>query len=140
MGTYPYHRFPGGAARITLDKTGHATIDVPAGDMGMGTSTTQTIVTAERLGLPLERVTVGYGDSSFPGNMLAGGSSQTASIAGAVIAAQRALVEQLLALAGDESPLAGLTADEVGGRRGAVRARRPQPLGELRRDPQTGGP
>ena len=116
LGTYPYHRFPGGAARITLDKTGHATIDVPASDMGMGTSTTQTIVTAERLGLPMERVTIGYGDSSFPGNLLAGGSSQTASIAGAVISAQRALVEELLALTSDESPLAGLTADEVGGR------------------------
>jgi len=116
LATYPYHRFPGGAARITLDKTGHATIEVPANDMGMGTSTTQTIVTADRLGLPLERVTVAYGNSSFPGNLLAGGSSQTASIAGAVIAAQRALVEQLLTLTADESPLAGLTADEVGGR------------------------
>ena len=116
MGTYPYHRFPGGAARITLDKTGHATIAVAAADMGMGTSTTQAIVTAERLGLPLERVAVAYGDSSFPGNLLAGGSSQTASIAGAVISAQRALVEELLALSSDESPLAGLTADEVGGR------------------------
>lgn len=116
LGTYPYHRFPGGVARVTLDKTGHATIDVPAADMGMGTSTTQTILTADRLGLPLERVTIAYGDSSFPGNLLAGGSSQTASIAGAVIAAQRALIEQLLALTGDESPLAGLTADEVGGR------------------------
>jgi xanthine dehydrogenase YagR molybdenum-binding subunit len=114
--TYPYHRFPGGAARIRLDKTGHATVEVPANDMGMGTSTTQTIVTAERLGLPLERVTVAYGDSSFPGSLLAGGSSQTASIIGAVIAAHRTLVEQLLALAGDDSPLAGLTADEVGGR------------------------
>jgi xanthine dehydrogenase YagR molybdenum-binding subunit len=116
LGTYPYHRFPGSAARITLDKTGRATIDVPANDMGMGTSTTQTIVTAERLGLPMERVAIAYGDSSFPGNLLAGGSSQTASIAGAVIGAQRALVEQLLALVSDESPLAGLTAGEVGGR------------------------
>jgi len=114
--TYPYHRFPGGAARIRLDKTGHATVEVPASDMGMGTSTTQTMISAERLGLPLERVTVAYGDSSFPGNMLAGGSSQTASIAGAVIAAQRGLVVELLELAGDDSPLAGLTADEVGGR------------------------
>jgi xanthine dehydrogenase YagR molybdenum-binding subunit len=114
--TYPYLRFPGGAARIRLDKTGHATVEVPANDMGMGTSTTQTIITAERLGLPLERVTVAHGDSSFPGSMIAGGSSQTASIAGAVIAAQRALVEQLLALAGDDSPLAGLTADEVAAR------------------------
>ena len=114
--TYPYARFPGGSARIRLDKTGHATVEVPANDMGMGTSTTQTIITAERLGLPLERVTVAHGDSAFPGSMIAGGSSQTASIAGAVITAHRALVEQLLALADDESPLAGLTADEVGGR------------------------
>ncbi len=116
LGTYPYHRFPGGVARITLDKTGHATVAVPAADMGMGTSTTQAILAADRFGLPLERVTVAYGDSTFPGNLLAGGSSQTASIAGAVIAVQRALVEQLLALTSDESPLAGLTADEVGGR------------------------
>jgi xanthine dehydrogenase YagR molybdenum-binding subunit len=114
--TYPYHRFPGGVARIRLEKTGHATVEVPAADMGMGTSTTQTIVTAERLALPLERVTIAYGDSSFPGSMLAGGSGQTASISGAVISAQRALVEELLAIAGDESPLAGLTADEVGSR------------------------
>jgi xanthine dehydrogenase YagR molybdenum-binding subunit len=114
--TYPYHRFPGGAARLRLDRTGHATVEVPASDMGMGTSTAQAAVTAERLGLPLERVTIAHGDSSFPGNMLAGGSGQTASIIGAVIAAQRALVEQLLALAGDDSPLADLSVDEVGAR------------------------
>src|ERR1700742_4852829 len=48
--------------------------------------------------------------------MLAGGSGQTASISGAVIAAQRALVEELLASAGDEPPLAALPADEVGSR------------------------
>jgi xanthine dehydrogenase YagR molybdenum-binding subunit len=114
--TYPYVRLPGAAARIRLDKTGHATVEVPANDMGMGTSTTQTIITAERLGLPLERVTVAHGDSSFPGSLSAGGSSQTASIAAAVIAAQRTLVEQLLAIASDDSPLAGLSADEVAAR------------------------
>src|ERR1700761_5922066 len=114
--TYPYHRFPGGAARIRLDRTGHATVEVPASDMGMGTSTAQTMLTAERLGLPLERVTIAYGDSSFPGSMLAGGSGQTASIRGAVISAQRARAGTMPATAGDESPLAGLTADEVGSR------------------------
>jgi xanthine dehydrogenase YagR molybdenum-binding subunit len=114
--TYPYHRFPGAAARVRLDKTGHITVEVPANDMGMGTATTQTIVTAERFGLPLERVSVADGDSSFPGSMIAGGSSQTASIIASVIAAHRALIEQLLALGGGDSPLAGLTVDEVGGR------------------------
>ena len=92
--TYPYHRFPGGVARITLTRTGHAKVEIPAHEMGMGTATTQTLVTAERLGLPLEQVTVAYGDSSFPGVVLAGGSQQTASIGGAVIAAQRALVDR----------------------------------------------
>jgi xanthine dehydrogenase YagR molybdenum-binding subunit len=117
--TYPYMRMAG-AARVTLDKTGHVTVEIPAADMGMGTSTTQTIITAERLGLPLERVTVAHGDSRFPGSMLAGGSNQTATIAGAVIAAQRGLVEQLLALCDDDSPLAGLTSAEVGGREGGL--------------------
>jgi xanthine dehydrogenase YagR molybdenum-binding subunit len=118
--TYPYMRMPGGSARISLDRTGHVTVEVPAADMGMGTSTTQTIITAERLGLPLERVTVAHGDSRFPGSMLAGGSNQTATIAGAVIAAQRGLVEQLLALCDDDSPLAGLTSQEVAGRDGGL--------------------
>lgn len=114
--TYRHQRFPGGGARITLDKTGHATVQLAANDMGMGTSTAQTIITADRLGLPLERVTIAHGDSSFPGAFRAGASAQTVTIAGAVIAAHRALVEQLLTIIGDESPLAGLTADEVGTR------------------------
>lgn len=117
---YPHRRFPGGAARITLDRTGSATVQLAASDMGMGTSTTQTIVAAERLGLPMERVTIAYGDSSFPGNFQAGASSQTATIGGAVIAAARALVEQLVALVDDDSPLVGLTADEVGLRDGGL--------------------
>ncbi len=117
--TYPYMRMAG-SVQITLDRTGHVTVAVPAADMGMGTSTTQTIITAERLGLPLERVSVVHGDSRFPGSMLAGGSNQTATIAGAVIAAQRGLVTQLLALCAEDSPLAGLSVEEVGGRDGGL--------------------
>ncbi len=118
--TYPYYRMPGGAARITLTKDGHARIEVPAHEMGMGTATTQAMVCAERLGLPLEQVTVAYGDSSYPGAFLAGGSSQTASIGAAVIAAHRALTTELLKLAGNDSPLAGLKPDEIGGHDGGL--------------------
>ena len=114
--TYPYYRMPGGGARITLTSDGHATVDVAAHEMGMGTATVQTQVAAERLGLAMECVKVSYGDSSLAGDFLAGGSSQTASIGAAVIAAQRALVKELLKLAGKQSPLAGLSADEVGAR------------------------
>ncbi len=113
--TYPYHRFSGGAARITLGKDGRAKVEVAAHEMGMGTATVQTQVTAERLGLPLDQVSFAYGDSSFPGVVLAGGSQQAASIGGAVIAAHRLLVTELLELAGAGSPLAGLGPSEVGG-------------------------
>ncbi len=118
--TYPYYRMPGGAARLTLTQDGRATVEIAAHEMGMGTATTQTMVAADRLGLPVDRVTFVYGDSSLPGTVLAGGSQQTASIGAAVMAAHKALVVELLKLAGKESPLAGLDADEVESRDGGL--------------------
>lgn len=118
--TYPYYRMPGGAARITLSRDGAAHVEIAAHEMGMGTATVQAQVTAERLGLPLEKVTVAYGDSSFPGVVLAGGSQQTASIGSAVIAAQQALVVALLKLAEHDSPLAGLKPEQVAARDGGL--------------------
>lgn len=118
--TYPYYRMPGAAARITLTRDGHAIVEVAAHEMGMGTATTTTMVAAERLGLSLDKVEVRYGDSIIPGAILAGGSQQTAAIGGAVIAAHRALVVDLLKLAGNDSPLAGLSADDVGAEEGGL--------------------
>jgi len=119
-GTYPYHRMPGGAARITLTRDGRARVETAAHEMGMGTSTAQTQVLAERLGLEMDQVTFAYADSAMPGVVMAGGSQQTASIGAAVVAAHRGLVAQLLLLAGNDSPLAGLTPDEVGGLNGGL--------------------
>ena len=119
-GTYPYYRMPGGVARIAIDRTGHARVSVAGHEMGMGTATVHTQVAAERLGLPLDKVTVAYGDSTLPGLFLAGGSQQTAAIGAAVIAAHRALVIELLKLAGNDSPLAGLKPEEVGGMDGGL--------------------
>ena len=118
--TYPYYRMPGGAARITLSREGRAAIDVAAHDMGMGTATAQTQVAADRLGLDMEQVAFRYGDSTLPGVIMAGGSQQTAAIGASVIAAHRELVAQLLKLAGNDSPLAGLKPDEVGGLDGGL--------------------
>jgi len=120
--TYPYYRMPGGVARLTLTNEGHAHVEVPAHEMGMGTQTTTTVVAAERLGLPLDQVTVAYGDSSFPGTFLAGGSSQTASVGAALVAAHEQLVTELLKLAVKDSPLAGLQASHVRSRDGGLAA------------------
>jgi xanthine dehydrogenase YagR molybdenum-binding subunit len=111
---------PGGAARIALTGDGRATVSISAHEMGMGTATAQTQVAAERLGLSMDQVSFDYGDNKFPGTVMAGGSQQTASIGAAVIAAQRKLVEELLKLAGNDSPLAGLKPDEVGGFNGGL--------------------
>ncbi len=123
-GTYPYYRMPGAAARITLTRDGAdgvgAIVEVAAHEMGMGTATTTTMVAAERLGLPLDRVEVRYGDSRIPGAIMAGGSQQTAAIGAAVIAAHNALVAELLKLAGNDSPLAGLSPDELGSEAGGL--------------------
>ncbi|WP_419827575.1 xanthine dehydrogenase family protein molybdopterin-binding subunit [Sphingomonas sp.] len=118
--TYPYHRMPGGAARITLGKDGRALVEVAAHEMGMGTSTTQTMVSAARLGLRPDQVTFAYGDSFLPGVILAGGSQQTASIGISVMAAERALVAELIKLAGNDSPIAGLKPHEVVGLDGGL--------------------
>ncbi|MDR5773157.1 MULTISPECIES: xanthine dehydrogenase family protein molybdopterin-binding subunit [unclassified Caballeronia] len=119
-GTYPYYRMPGGAARITLNSAGRATVSIAAHEMGMGTSTAQTQIVAERLGLAMEDIEFKYADSHLPGAVLAGGSQQTAAIGAAVIAAHHKLVKELLRLAGNSSPLSGLLPDDVGGHDGGL--------------------
>ncbi|AUC12035.1 MULTISPECIES: xanthine dehydrogenase family protein molybdopterin-binding subunit [Agrobacterium] len=118
--TYPYHRFPGGAARIKLTADGHVTVSTAVHDMGMGTATAQVQHLAARLGLPLEHVTFEYGDSRLPRGVIAGGSTQTASIGGAIIAATEVFMEELIKLAGNDSPLAGLSLSEVEARDGGL--------------------
>lgn len=115
-GTYPYYRMPGGAARITLTADGRATVSIAAHEMGMGTSTAQSQIAAERLGLALSDIDFRYADSTLPGVVLAGGSQQTAAIGASVIAAHHRLVKELLELAGRDSPLGGLSHGEVGSR------------------------
>ena len=118
--TYPYYRMPGGAARIRLTADGRVLVQMASHEMGMGTATVQAQHTAERLGLAYEDVTFDYGDTSLPSGTLAGGSSQTASIGAAVIAATDALTKELLKLAGNDSPLAGLKSEEVEARDGGL--------------------
>jgi xanthine dehydrogenase YagR molybdenum-binding subunit len=96
-------------------------VQVAAHEMGMGTATVQAQHAAERLGLPLDQLRFEIGDSAFPPSTIAGGSSQSASIAGAVIAAHAALVEELIRLAGNASPLAGAGANEIESRDGGLR-------------------
>jgi len=106
-GTYPVYRMVT-AARLRLNDDGTAVVQSSCQEMGMGTATVQTQHAADRLGLPLDRVRFEYGDSSLPWAGVAGGSSQTISVALAVQEAAAKLVKELLALArkNGASPLA----------------------------------
>ncbi len=122
-GTYPYQQMPGGAARIRLSADGRAVVQMASHEMGMGTATVQAQHAAARLGLPFEDVTFECGDTDLPAGTMAGGSSQTASIIATVTAASDELFTQLIRLAGNDSPLAGLKADEVEADGGGLRSR-----------------
>ena len=82
--------------------------------MGMGTATVQRQHAADRLGLAA-RGGRGHGSAipSLPFGSFAGGSSQTASLGAAIGAASMKLAGELLRLAGNDTPLAGLKASEV---------------------------
>ena len=112
-GSFPYLRMPGPSVRLTLRRDGTATLACSAQDMGMGTATVQVQHAADRLGLPTEAVVFELGDSALPAAPMAGGSCQTVSILGAVMAAADKLTGELVRLAGNDSPIAGLRAADV---------------------------
>jgi xanthine dehydrogenase YagR molybdenum-binding subunit len=106
---YPAYRFPG-TARVVLGADGTAQVYAAAHEMGMGTATVQIQHAAERLGLPIDKVSFEYGNSTLPDSPMAGGSCQTISIVAAVQAAVEALHKQLVALVPRrDSVLAGAT-------------------------------
>jgi xanthine dehydrogenase YagR molybdenum-binding subunit len=105
-GTYPVYRMIT-AARLRLKADGTAVVQTSCQEMGMGTETVQVQHAAERLALPMEKVRFEYGDSTLPTAGVAGGSSQSISVALAVHEASEKLLKELLDLAQKdaESPL-----------------------------------
>jgi xanthine dehydrogenase YagR molybdenum-binding subunit len=103
------------AARIVLTANGHAEISCATSDIGTGTYTIMAQVAADRLGLPLDNVSIKLGDSSLPQSPVEGGSWTAASVSHAIVAAADAVRKELLRLAKKmpHSPLAGAKLDDV---------------------------
>jgi xanthine dehydrogenase YagR molybdenum-binding subunit len=118
---YPVYRFPA-TARIRLSVDGTAVVKAAANEMGMGTATVQIQHAAERLGLPIDKVSFQYGDSTLPDSPMAGGSCQTVSIAASVQAAIEKAHRELLRLArsNPDSPLAGARYEQTALRDGGL--------------------
>jgi xanthine dehydrogenase YagR molybdenum-binding subunit len=118
---YPFHRFPA-IARIRISADGTAVISTAAQEMGLGTATVQLQHAAERLGLPIDRVSFQYGDTNLPESAPAGGSAQAVSIVAAVAAAVEQAHRELIAIANTaaDSPLAGLEYAQTEARDGGL--------------------
>jgi xanthine dehydrogenase YagR molybdenum-binding subunit len=103
------------AVRIVLSANGHAEVSCATADIGTGTYTIMTQVAADRLGLPLDSVTVKLGDSTLPQSPVEGGSWMAASVSNGIATTADAIRNELLRLAKQmpNSPLADAAPDEV---------------------------
>ncbi|MDT6983389.1 xanthine dehydrogenase family protein molybdopterin-binding subunit [Streptomyces lusitanus] len=103
--------FPAGAlpstAAVTADADGTFTVRISASDIGTGARTALTLIAADALRVPAERVRVHLGDSDFGPSGIAAGSMGTRSWGWAVAAAAGELRERLVP--GGELPPEGIT-------------------------------
>lgn len=112
--SFPGVRF-GAQARVRVFADGKVSAGSSTHDLGTGAYTVFTQITADAMGVPIDRVTFELGDSSLPKGPLAGGSNSTATVSQAIVDAAAALAKKLaeLAVADDASPLKGMTADDI---------------------------
>ena len=86
------------AARVKLDNRGHITVETDMTDIGTGSYTIIAQTAAEMMGVPLEKVTVRLGDSSFPVSAGSGGqwgaNSSTSGVYAACIKLREAIAVQ----------------------------------------------
>ncbi|MEU9312029.1 xanthine dehydrogenase family protein molybdopterin-binding subunit [Streptomyces sp. NPDC048256] len=94
-------------ASITAEADGRFTVRIAAADIGTGARTALTLVAADALDVPPDRVQVRLGDSAFGFAMIAGGSMGTRSWSWAVIAAAGELRDRLVP--GAAIPAEGIT-------------------------------
>ncbi|PXY22814.1 xanthine dehydrogenase family protein molybdopterin-binding subunit [Prauserella muralis] len=96
-----YHPAMQFTANVTVRLAADGTVTVRCGfqEMGMGNATVQAQIAADALGVPFEAVRVEYGDSALPASVMAGGSMQTSTVAGSVLAACGKLTRRLSTLA-----------------------------------------
>jgi xanthine dehydrogenase YagR molybdenum-binding subunit len=105
---YPTQISPA-AARVTLTPQGRVLVQTAAHDVGTGAYTVVALTVADRLGVPMDAITVALGDSDLPPAPVAGGSNTTASVCNVVAKACDEIVRRIAqsATAAPGGPFAG---------------------------------
>jgi xanthine dehydrogenase YagR molybdenum-binding subunit len=87
------------AARVRLDRSGVVTVETDMTDIGTGTYTIIAQTAAEMMGLPLDKITVHLGDSSFPVSAGSGGqwgaNNSTSGVYAACVKLREAVAQKL---------------------------------------------
>ncbi|MFE9880640.1 xanthine dehydrogenase family protein molybdopterin-binding subunit [Streptomyces sp. NPDC005784] len=94
-------------AAVTAEADGTFTVRITAMDIGTGARTALTLVAADALEVPPDRIRMRIGDSEFGSAIIAGGSMGTRSWSWAIIAAARELRDRLVP--GGAVPPEGIT-------------------------------
>jgi xanthine dehydrogenase YagR molybdenum-binding subunit len=125
---YPSH-IGASAARVALRPDGSVKVQLAFHELGTGAYTVVGQVAADKLGLPLSKVTVELGDTDLPPATIAAGSIGTASVCSAVALACEKIRTQLAAavtapgagaLAGADPAAVTCAGGELRGSTGAV--------------------
>lgn len=115
---YPTH-VGAATARVRMSANGHVRVQTAAHEIGNGIYTVLAQLASERLGVPLDAVSVEVGDSALPPAPVAGGSNTTASTCSAVLKACDAIRAKLFVPApvtegrGGTGAGAGVSLDEA---------------------------
>ncbi len=112
--TYPGYKMAA-EVRLRLHADGTALVQCAAHDLGTGAYTVLTQISAEAIGLAVEKVVLEIGNSDLPFGPVAGGSNTTATVGSAIYEAAADLHKNLAKLATDDaaSPLHGVSAGKV---------------------------
>lgn len=89
--------------KIVLKADGTAYLATGASDIGPGTYTVVTLIAAEYLGLPPEKIKFELGDTKFPRAPSQGGSTTTATVGTAVYGAAQSIKQKLIDLANKDA-------------------------------------
>jgi xanthine dehydrogenase YagR molybdenum-binding subunit len=114
-------RFPA-AVYIQLRDDGTCRVASATQDIGTGTYTNLAQLASARTGVPLEKVEVELGDTSFPEGPISGGSMATPSLVNAVFAAADQAIESLktVAVSTPGSPFVGHKTEDMSFDNGAL--------------------
>ena len=105
MATGTFGAFRGGASmKATFKPDGTLLLQSAIADIGPGTATTMTIIAAENLGIPAEKISFQLGNSTFPKAPQQGGSNTVATVGSAVVAVCDNLKIELAKRAAKQKP------------------------------------